>query len=197
MSNSPSKNKIEKALGMSNINDLDDIPDYAEGEEKRKLEERKALVSASKSQLEDLKKNSGKDEDFIREMLKNLATTGMTMVKVMEEEMQLDVKARNVETAAEMINAVTSTLDKLQSISEHKDKMEIEKEKIDIKKNNSQNGPMITANIVAAGSMSDLLKTFRANGLEVGKVDGAEKKPEPKPVKTIDVKADVKKEGEE
>ncbi len=190
-----SKNKIEKALGMNNVNDLDDIEDFNEDEAKRKVEERKLIVQENKNLLENLKKNSGKDEDFVREMYKNVVTTGMTFIKIMEEEVQMDAKARNIETAAEMMNAVTGALDKLQSISEHKDKMEIEKEKVDIKKSNSGAAPNITNNIIAAGSMSDLLKTFKQNGLEIGKVNSAEKQPEPKvEPKTIDVKAEVKEE---
>jgi len=188
--NSPSNKKIEKALGISGINDLDDMDDINEEAESKKLEDRKALVKENKNILENLKKNAGKDEDFIREMLKSVATTGMTIVKVLEEEMQLDVKARNVETAAEMMNAVTSALDKLQSISQHADKMVLEKEKLEIKKNNGDT-PMITNNIIAAGSMSDLLKSFKEAGAAIGSVDGAEIKKEQK---TIDITAEIKEE---
>lgn len=187
-----SKNKIEKALGMKNINDLDDIEDFNEDEAKKKADERKIIVQETKDKLENLKKNSGTDEDFIREMYKNIINTGATMLKVIEEEVQVDVKARNIETAAEMMNAVSTALDKLQSIGQHKDKMEIEKEKIEIKKNNS-NTPTIQANIVAAGSMVDLLKSLKNEGIEIGKVDAVT---ESQNAKTIDVKAEVQKEEE-
>ena len=188
-----SKNKIEKALGMKDIKDLDDIDDFNEDDAKKKAEERKIIVQETKDKLENLKKNSGTDEDFIREMYKNIINTGATMLKVIEEEVQIDVKARNIETAAEMMNAVSTALDKLQSIGQHKDKMDIEKEKLEIKKNANQTGPTITANIVAAGSMVDLLKSFKKEGIEIGKVDSANIE---EPTKTIDVKADIQKEEE-
>lgn len=188
--NSPSNKKIEKALGISKINDLDEMDDFNEEEQKKKLEERKESIASNKKLLETLKKNSGKDEDFIREMLKDVAMSGMTIVKVLEEEMQLDVKARNVETAAEMMNAVTAALGKLQSISEHDDKMGLEKEKLEIKKN-SGDVPNITNNIIASGTMTELLDSFKKSGVtDIGIVDTdvVEVKENNK---TIDVKADV------
>lgn len=181
-----SQSKIDKALGITDNMDVGASDVLDEEVQKKKLEERKELVRTEKNSLNNLKKISNKDSDFIREMLKNLATTGATMVKVMEEEMQLDPRARSAETAAELINSVTSALDKLHSITQHEDKMDIEKQKVEIKKNNG-NVPNITANIVAAGSISDLLKTFKNSGIEVGAVDTQEKE-----VKTIDVEAEVK-----
>lgn len=183
-----SQSKIDKALGITDNMDVGASGVLDEELQKKKLEDRKELVKNEKSSLNNLKKISNKDSDFIREMLKNLATTGATMVKVMEEEMQLDPRARSAETAAELINSVTSTLDKLHSLTQHEDKMDIEKQKLEIKKNVG-NVPTLTANIVAAGSISDLLKSFKNNGIEVGMVDMQEK-----PMKTIEAEAEVKKE---
>ena len=128
-----------------------------------RAEERKLATKELKSQLSKLKKKESKDKEFCREMYKELAARGMTMLGVMQDEVELNPRARDMETASTMINSIASTLDSLRNIDDVDEKFSIEREKLGVKKQiaigNDRYSAMAQEGTKAiVSSMADMIK---------------------------------------
>lgn len=181
---SPTFKKLEESLGINSDDKDDDLDDTLEdlnevSEEDREKEEREEKIKArreivknTRNLLATVKKDGNlenEDEAYIRDMLRDLSATGMSMLKVQEEEMQLDPSARNAETAASLINAISSSLKELQEVSLKRKKLELDEQKVNIRKVNANpNGGGVT-NIIGAGTFADIVKQLKNEGADIGK----------------------------
>lgn len=164
-------NSLMKKIGLNEEldeldSDTDDSKTQEDLEKERKAEERRKMASEMKKELSKLKKKESKDKEFCREMYKELAARGLTMLAVMQEEVELNPRARDVETAGSLMNSITSTLDSLRNIDEVEEKFVIEREKLDTKRAVAIGNDRMAA-ITAAGSsavvssMADMVKEIR------------------------------------
>lgn len=192
---SKKEQKIEASLGISSDDDFDMSEDIVDDndediEEKEKLDKRKEIASNTKNALAVYAENKNEkgydsDEEFTRDMLRDLAITGMTVLKLQENEMEIDPSARNAETAAALITAVTNSVDKLHSVGLNKKKLEIEE-----KKANRHDGPnTVNNNFIGVSSFSEMIKNLKDSGEDIGTVSNS--------VKTKEVEAEIVEEGEE
>lgn len=177
--------KKKDALGKSlGIVPPDDAADNAQEEktseddvQDTKIAKRKEIADETRNALKQYDKEDkgyDDDEEFTRDMLRDLAKTGMTLLKLQEEEMLQDASARNAETAAQVIAATTNAVDKLRDVGMSKEKLKIEKEKLELKKNASGIAGPVTQNIIAVGSFSDIVKNLKNEDPEVGECINAE-----------------------
>jgi hypothetical protein len=172
---------LDRSLGIvppDDDMDYDDDSSTEKSEEdlqNEQLEKRKQIVEDSRNALqvydkkdEDKSKGYEDDEEFTREMLRDLAKTGVTLLRLQQEEMLMDASARNAETAAAMISATTSALEKLNNVGINKEKLELEKEKVDIKKKASGGPGNITNNFIGVGTFSDIVKGIKEEVTDMG-----------------------------
>lgn len=194
--------KIEKSLGIGGSDDDDfDMSDDStvedeEQEAKEQLEKRRELAAQTKNALsvykndnyDDKEKGYDSDEEFTRDVLRSVSITGMTMLKLQEEEMQIDPSARNAETAASLISSITNAVDKLNGVGLNKKKLEIDEKKA----NARLDGHNVTNNFIGVSSFSELVKNIKDTGEELGKVSN----PEPKEIE-VEVVHDVDEDNDE
>lgn len=180
-------NKELKELDEEENTSSDKSSEDLEREEKAK--ERKKIAKNLKSELSKLKKKESKDKEFAREMYKELAARGMTMLAVMQEEVELNPRARDMETASTMMNSISSTLDSLRNIDDVDEKFAIEREKIGVRKQQALGNERYAA-IAQEGtkaivsSMADMVK-------EINKAKATEEE------KIIDIEAEVDEGNED
>ena len=185
--------KIEASLGIDSKDDPEDfdMSDEVEKDEDdeaaAQVEKRREIVSNTKNALavykdEDKDKGYDGDEEFTRDMLRDLAVTGMTILKLQEEEMQIDPSARSVETAATLITSVTNAVDKLNHVGLNKKKLELDEKKVEAR---TAGGLNVTNNFIGASSFSDLVKGLKEADSDIGKISS----PDP-----IEVEAEVEAE---
>lgn len=168
-----SKNKIDKALGIGDeLKDLD--KEDSDDEKRLRFEERKKAVAQIKKDIKKIRENP--DEHFIKENLRELATNGMIALRVIQEEIELNPNGRDVECMATMMNAVSSSLKELGSVENDKKKLDLEQQKVDLKRLISEKKPGIgmQQNNVFVGSTNDLLKAIRKvadNSQDINTID--------------------------
>ena len=175
--------KIEASLGIGSSDDFDmsDNPEVSEEAEAEaaaaeQLNKRREIATTTKNALAVYSnktddKGFDQDEEFSRDMLRDLAVTGMTILKLQEEEMQLDPSARNAETAASLITSVTNAVDKLVGVGHNRKKLDITERKAA-----RQEGPNnITNNFIGVSSFSDLVKNIKDTGENMGIVSNKPK----------------------
>jgi hypothetical protein len=175
--NKISKDKIDKILDISDqMKDFDSGPSnktqvaMKEEENRKKYLERKEQSDKIVARLEKLKECG--DEKFIKETLKELTTIGLTALRTMQDEMNLDPSGRAVECMSAMTNAVTTAVKQLGDVENDKTKLGLEKRKVDIKeKSATANLPNSNGggNILVIGSMTDALKAIRNQGFDNAK----------------------------
>lgn len=172
-----SKDKIDKALGIGDeLKELD--KQESDDEKKLRFQERKKAVAQIKKDLRKIRENP--DEEFIKENLRELATNGMIALRTIQEEIELNPNGRDVECMATMMNAIASSLKELKEVENDKKKMEMEQQKIDLKKLVTEKKPGIgmQQNNVFVGSTNDLLKAIKHvtsdNAIEVNTVEEEE-----------------------
>lgn len=149
-----------KQLDMDETNQVSKEDD----EKRRKLEDRKKYIADMKQDFDLMKKKP--DLEFSADIYKELVMIDMEMLRITRKEMELDPQPRYVETAGSLTAAITSTLDSLRDIDNTKFDQGMEKEKLEIKKNQGAAAP--GANIVMIGSMQDILKQAK---LEMKTID--------------------------
>jgi hypothetical protein len=131
--------KLKKILGCS-----DDDIDISEDNEEHKRErhnQRKEEIANIKKQVAKLKDSS--DEEFVKDALKEVASIGLESLRVLQNEVEDDPSGRAVECMAAMSNSVATALKNLQGVEVDKQKIAIEKEKVEVKRL----GNKATANI--------------------------------------------------
>lgn len=187
-------NTLKKALGINEeLNQLDEesASDKSQEEidQEKKAEERRQMAKELKEKLSKLKKKESKDKEFCREMYKELAARGMTMLAVMQEEVELNPRARDMETAGAMMNSITSTLDSLRNIDDVDEKFSIEREKIDVKKQVAIGNDRYAA--IAAEGTKAVVSTMADMVKEINKAKKEEED------KIIEVEVEVEKDEED
>jgi hypothetical protein len=155
------KKSIENALGIGDkIRQIEEDENNINEDEKRKrFEVRKNEVSKIKAEIQKLKENP--DDNFIKEGLRELASIGLQSMRILQDEVEIDPNGRAVECMAAMSNSVTAALKQLQSVELDKEKMKIEKEKVNIKKTASLPAGKTINNVLVTGSVSDLIKAMK------------------------------------
>lgn len=156
-----SKNGIEKALGVGDkLRSLEDEENGVSEQEKReRAEARKKEVAKIKAEIGKLRKND--DEDFVKEGLRELASIGLQSMRVLQDEVEVDPSGRAVECMASMANATNAALKNLQNVELDKKKIEIDQEKVNIKKNAALPSGNTYNNVLIAGSPRDVLQTIK------------------------------------
>lgn len=133
-----------------------------EAYEKRKKEAEKI------NELIQSLKNSNNDEQFIKETLKNLTSLCMISLHQMQEEMLLDPSGRMGECMAALSNSVVNALKELNEIEHKRKKINLEEEKLTLKKQSIQkNISPTTNNVVVIGSVTDALKLIKDKENEI------------------------------
>lgn len=184
--------KIEESLGIGGAKDDDfDMSEEIDNESeedhaaKEKLENRREIATTTKNALAKYSEKEDRgydsDEEFSRDILRDIAVTGSTLLKIQEEEMQLDPSPRIAETAASLMTSVTTAVDKLTGIGLSRRKLDIDQQKAD-----RGDGPnSVTNNFIGVSSFSDLVKNIKESGEDMGKVSTPDANP------TIEVEAEV------
>lgn len=138
-------------------------PDTETGvdEEDNDSEELLARLTKFKEMKEEAKKAASEnDKDFIKETLRELALMGLHAGRVLEDEIEVNAKGRDVECLAGIMNATRDALKKLQDVDLDEQKMEIEQKKLAIRQSNSGQA-RLTQNNMFVGSHSDMLKALK------------------------------------
>lgn len=176
---------IDKSLGITSssdddfdLNSSDTSNDVSDEQKLREesVQKRRDIVLEQQNALskyvaeEDV--GYDQDETFARDILKDLAMSGVSLLKIQEEEMQLDPSARNAETAATLITATTNAVDKLQGIGLNNKKLAIEEKKVGVKE--VQNGINAHVGAMLSCTFSELIGQLKNEKAEVGKVQGKE-----------------------
>lgn len=170
MSNKPPSTKhIENALGIGD--DLSKMPNRSSDDEKKaQFEERKTKLKEIQEQFKKKRATYEQDKEFIKDMYKELAETGMIAVRIMEEEAGMTGDYKNVEALAAAANSVSQALDGLKSVELDEEKLRIERDKVDIRRQTansiltknpgitSQNGGVTN---VFVGSQADLIRALK------------------------------------
>ncbi len=155
---------IEKALGIGDkLRSMEDEERGISEEERReRAETRKKEVAKIKAEIGKLRKSD--DEDFIREGLRELASIGLQSMRILQDEVEIDPSGRAVECMASMANATSSALKNLQNVDLDKKKLEIEQEKINIKKHAALPHGNTINNVLITGTMNDVLQAMKDGG---------------------------------
>lgn len=152
-----------KQLDMDETNQVSKEDD----EKRRRLEDRKKYIADMKQDFDLMKKKP--DLEFSADIYKELVMIDMEMLRITRKEMELDPQPRYVETAGSLTTAITSTLDSLRDIDNTKFDQGMEKEKLDLKKN--QSSGKIGQNVVMIGTMNDVLKLAKSEMEKIKTVD--------------------------
>ena len=157
--------KLKKVLGIGDkIRDLekDEKIELTEDEQRKRHEDRKEEVKKIKADIKKLKNND--DEKFIKDALREVAGIGLESMRVLQDELEYDPSGRAVECMAAMTNAVTSTLKNLQNLEIDKEKLSLDQQKVDIKRNSAIGHNGTTNNILMVGSVTDVLQSMKDGG---------------------------------
>lgn len=174
-----SEKKIEKSLGITDksADDLSDLDENVQNnineDEQAKIEYKQEQAKLIQKKIEDLK--SLKDKDFSKEMFKQIAIEGFELFQTTKGEMEIDPSPRYVEVMATLGNAIVTATANYQGIETTDEKFKIEREKLTIKDKNPTTN---VTNIAFSGSIQEALRQLKSLNAP----------------KTIDVKAEVKKE---
>jgi hypothetical protein len=169
MSNAPSTKNIEKALGIAeDVSKLSNIT--SDSEKKMQFEARQTKLKELKDAFTKKRTEYQDDKDFIKDMYRELAETGMVAVRIMQEEAGITGDYKNVEALAAAASSVSQALDGLKSVEIDEEKLRIERDKVDIRRTTANSilnkGPGITGDtvnntIVHVGSTADLIKALK------------------------------------
>ena len=143
-----------------------EIEDALEVEDDKKEDEDNSALLARLAKFKDMKeqdkqKASENDKDFIKETLRELALMGLHAGRVLEDEIEVNGKGRDVECLAGIMSATRDTLKKLQDIELDEQKMEIEKKKLELRTISNNGQPKLTQNNMFIGSHADMLKALK------------------------------------
>lgn len=169
MSDDKSKSfkKIEDLLNMDSSTPFDD--DEAK-RELELLEERRKRVKEYKVKLEELAKVSNLD-DYSNQVLKEMVEKGMSMLSIMQMEIEDNPKARDVETVTMLMTSINSIIDNINKIKFNNSKLNLEERKLALKQSViDMNAPAgITANqqnnFIMVGDTNDIMKMLQDKGI--------------------------------
>lgn len=186
----PSTKNIENALGIGEEVSKMTVKTFDE-EKKAQFDERQKKLKEIQEQIKKKRSTYEQDKEFIKDMYKELAETGMVAVRIMQEEAGMTGDYKNVEALAAAANSVTQALDGLKSVELDEEKLRIERDKVDIKRQSANSilnkNPGITqqggTTNVFIGSQAELIRALKKAEMD----EAAEKK-------TIDASADVIKD---
>jgi hypothetical protein len=158
-----SEKKIEKSLGIESPKSADDLSDLDEVSSSEIRDDDKAKIDIKNEQAEKIKKEidelkSLSDKDFAKEMYKKLAIEGFELLKMTKSEMDIDPSPRYVEVMATLSGAVVSALDSHRDIETTDRKLDLEKQKIDMR---GKEGPTNVTNIAFSGTLQDALRQLK------------------------------------
>ena len=154
--------KLERVFGMGDdLRKLDEedknTVNNNDEDVKRKLEDRKKYLQEIKVEMEQRKKQT--DEQFCKDLYKEMAVIGMEMLRINRQEMEMDPRANRVEVASTIMNSTVGALDAVRDIQDTKIDQALEREKLDMKKNAvGKTGN----NVIMIGSMTDALRMAKA-----------------------------------
>lgn len=160
--------KFNKALGIDDdLNDIDSQEDSIndDDEKRRKHEERKQHVQEVKNKLKNLNKVAVEDKDYCRDVYKDVVSESLAIMNIMRYEIENDPSPRAVETFAALGNSIASTLKNLRELDVTDQKLEIDREKIEVKKMNANTAANIGNGMVS--TMSDMMKFIRKTHDEI------------------------------
>lgn len=172
MSKAPSTKNIEKALGIAE--DVSKLNVSSDDEKKKQFAERQEKLKDIQEELKKKRSNYQDDKDFVKDMYRELAETGMIAVRIMQEEAGMTGDYKNVEALAAAANSVTQALQALKDVELDEEKLRIEREKVDIRRNTANSiinknsclpgveSPGQTVNnIIHVGSTGDLIRALK------------------------------------
>jgi hypothetical protein len=173
VNNVPSKDKLEKALGigesLSKIN-LTRHPkeDEQSDEEKRELlAKRQESLKEFQEKQKKIRELDSSDESFMKNSLKDLIELGIETAKLTKEELLMTANLDAANATASLINAVTSTIGQLHDLNHDHAKLDLEKTKVDMKgKKGDGKNPAI-----AQMSTADMMKLLRSSSKEDKVID--------------------------
>lgn len=207
--------KIDQSLGITSSDDDEfdmtassddtcpdtDLEEQQKKEKEQAISRRRDIVQEQQNALAKYAAEEDKgydaDENFARDILKDVALSGVSLLRIQEEEMQLDPSARNAETAAAIMNAVTTAADKLQGIGLNNKKLVIEEKKVGVKE--AQNGIAAQNGAMIACSFAELIGQLKEADENVGKVQGKIKDTDAEVIedKSEEVEEEVEEENED
>ena len=176
--NKPASTKnIEKALGIAeDVSKLSNIT--SDDEKKRQYAERQEKLKEIQEQFKMKRSTYEQDKDFIKDMYKELAETGMIAVRIMQEEAGMTGDYKNVEALAAAANSVSQALDGLKSVEIDEEKLRIERDKVDIRRTTANSilkapgitGGTVNNTTVYVGSTGDLIRAMKQADREENKI---------------------------
>ena len=170
MAKSPSKDKIEKSLGIGDSFKTLDVGTNPEDEEKRlRAEKREISVSEFKERWEKYRNGDTDNEKFVKDALKELAEMGMETIRVMKDETAMTGDYKAADAVATVTNAVISALNSINGVDVEKKKLEQKQQEIDNRAKSAADTKNITNNTVFVGSVNDILKKARGAVIDVKK----------------------------
>jgi hypothetical protein len=156
--------KIDDLLEVGDkIRELEE-GDTSDDDKRKRQNERKNAIKKINAEIAALKNND--DEKFVQESLREIATIGLSSMRVLQGEIEEDPSGRAVECMAAITNAVTNAVKQIQNRDIDERKIRVEEEKLTIKKNIALPGGTGTTNVLMIGSMKEVLGAMRDGEFE-------------------------------
>lgn len=161
---SKSFKSIEEILNMDGEDNLE-FDDDAANELENKLENTRKAVSEMKEEFNRIKELD--DDDFTKSILKSLVEKSMTMLTAIQLEIEDNPTGRGVETAATMVSAINSVVDNFNKVKVYNQKLDIEKEKLELRKASVQSGigHSGNTNVLVCGDTNQILDMLASKGI--------------------------------
>lgn len=131
-----------------------------------KYEKTKEAVQEMKDEFKKLKTLS--DDDFSKNILKQLVEKSMTMLTALQLEIEDNPTGRSVETAATMVSAINGVIDNFNKIKVYNTKLDIEQQKLDLRKSALQKGiegGNGNTNVLMVADSNDILDFLGKQGI--------------------------------
>ena len=161
---SKSFKSIEEILNIDNVDNLE-FDDNAANELETKLENTRKAVAEMKEEFTKIKELS--DDDFTKHILKTLVEKSMSMLTAIQLEIEDNPTGRAVETAATMVSAINSVVDNFNKVKVYNQKLEIEQEKLNLRKASLQSniGHSGNTNVLVCGDTNQILDMLASKGI--------------------------------
>jgi hypothetical protein len=174
--NDDKKKKKPKGKSFKSIEDILNISDSGgisfdaseEDAAEKKLEAIHKAVDEAKREFAKLK--AMPDDDFTKNVLKNLVERSMEMLTALQFEIIDNPTGRAVETAATMVSAINNVVDTFNKKKVYDEKLALDREKHELKAltMNNQNklgGPVNNTNILMCGDTTEVLSLLQNHGI--------------------------------
>jgi len=125
----------------------DDETDIIEHEDRiKKVQEIKDKVEELVSGID--------DKEFLKSSLKEIISTGLITSKIIQNEVEINGKGRDAECLSTLLNSVGSAVKEFKNIDNDEEKLKIEYEKLEVKRNAGSNGSV--TNQMFVGTNNDM-----------------------------------------